>query len=133
MRCSHQQRCINCSRNRPVISTYHAKRHGRYSLPKLVLCRRNGICHDERDLAKVEFSGVRRNVNITLVRPDGADVGKWVLVHVGFALRVIDEEEAAETLRFLEMIGEEFREEMEQINHGADPLPDLATQSKADP
>ena len=73
------------------------------------------IVDDERDIAKVEFSGVRRNVNITLVRQDGADVGKWVLVHVGFALRVIDEEEAAETLRFLEMIGAEFREELEQI------------------
>ena len=53
------------------------------------------IVDDERDIAKVEFSGVRRNVNITLVRPDGADLGKWVLVHVGFALRVLDEEEAA--------------------------------------
>jgi len=88
------------------------------------------IVDDERDIAKVEFSGVRRNVNITLVRPDGADLGKWVLVHVGFALRVIDEEEAAETLRFLEMIGAEFREEMEQISRGADPTPDLATQSQ---
>ncbi len=75
------------------------------------------IVDDERDIAKVEFSGVRRNVNITLVRPDGADVGKWVLVHVGFALRVIDEKEAAETLRYLEMIGEEFREELEQMSH----------------
>ena len=93
------------------------------------------IVDDVRDIAKVEFSGVRRNVNITLVRPDGANVGKWVLVHVGFALRVIDEEEAAETLRFLEMIGAEFREELEQISHGADPEPHLATQSKtkADP
>ncbi len=88
------------------------------------------IVDDERDIAKVEFSGVRRNVNITLVRPDGADLGKWVLVHVGFALRVIDEEEAAETLRFLEMIGAEFREEMEQISRGADPTPDLTTQSQ---
>ena len=92
------------------------------------------IVDDERDIAKVEFSGVRRNVNITLVRQDGAEVGKWVLVHVGFALRILDEEEAAETLRYLEMIGAEFREEMEQINHGADPTPkSLTTQSQTDP
>jgi hydrogenase expression/formation protein HypC len=92
------------------------------------------IVDDERDIAKVEFSGVRRNVNITLVRQDGANVGNWVLVHVGFALRVIDEKEAAETLRFLEMIGAEFRAELDQIG-GADPMPDLATQSqtKANP
>lgn len=93
------------------------------------------IVDDERDIARVEFSGVRRNVNITLVRQDGANVGKWVLVHVGFALRIVDEEEAAETLRFLEMIGTEFREEMEQIGHGADPTPDLAmpSQPRTDP
>lgn len=93
------------------------------------------IVDDERDIAKVEFSGVRRNVNITLVRPDGANVGKWVLVHVGFALRVLDEEEAAETLRYLEMIGAEFQEELEQISHSADPRSDFATQPqmKADP
>lgn len=73
------------------------------------------IVDDERDLAKVEFSGVRRNVNLTLVRQDGADVGAWVLVHVGFALRVLDEREAAETLRYLEMIGQEYREELGQL------------------
>ena len=70
------------------------------------------IVDDERDIAKVEFSSVKRDVNITLVRPDGAAVGKWVLVHVGFALRVLDEVEAAETLRFLEMIGEEYQAEL---------------------
>lgn len=93
------------------------------------------IVDDERDMARVDFSGVRRNVNITLVRPDGADVGKWVLVHVGFALRLIDEDEAAETLRDLELIGEEFREEMAQIRRSADSGPDAATQSpmEADP
>ena len=88
------------------------------------------IVDDVRDIAKVEFSSVRRNINITLVRQDGADVGTWVLVHVGFALRIIDEEQAAETLRFLEMIGAEFREELEQISRGADPEPDLSTQSQ---
>jgi hydrogenase expression/formation protein HypC len=73
------------------------------------------IVDDARDLAKVEFSGVRRTVNITLVRQDGAGVGAWVLVHVGFALRMINEEEAAETLRYLAMIGREFQEEIDQI------------------
>lgn len=93
------------------------------------------IVDDERDIAKVEFSGVRRNINVTLVRQDGADIGKWVLVHVGFALRIIDEKEAAETLRFLEMIGAEFREEMEQIGDGADPILNVAvpSQPRTDP
>ena len=88
------------------------------------------IVDDERDIAKVEFSGVRRDVNITLVRPDGADVGKWVLVHVGFALRVLDEEEAAETLRLLGMIGEEYREELQQLSRGVDSSMKVAEQSQ---
>ena len=93
------------------------------------------IVDDQRDMARVEFSGVRRNVNITLVRPVGADVGQWVLVHVGFALRVIDEDEAAETLRLLETIGAEFRNEMAEIARSADSGQDIATepQSEASP
>jgi hydrogenase expression/formation protein HypC len=79
------------------------------------------ILDERRSTAKVEFSGVRRNVNIELVREDGVDVGKWVLVHVGFALRVLDEDDAAETLRYLEMIGREYREELEQIGESVDP------------
>lgn len=74
----------------------------------------------ERDVAKVEFSGVRRNVNVALVRPDGAGVGTWVLVHVGFALRIIDEQEAAETLRLLEELGAEFREELDAIRRSTE-------------
>lgn len=81
------------------------------------------LVENEPDLAKVEFSGVRRNVNITLVRQDGPDVGKWVLVHVGFALRVLDEAEAAKTLELLEQIGEEYREELRQIGGGVGPTP----------
>jgi hydrogenase expression/formation protein HypC len=53
-------------------------------------------------LATAEVSGVRREVSTALV-PD-ARPGDWVLVHVGFALHTIDEEEAARTLALLEQI-----------------------------
>ena len=43
-------------------------------------------------LAKVEVAGVRRNVNIGLF--DDLEPGDWVLIHVGFAISQIDEEEA---------------------------------------
>lgn len=76
----------------------------------------------ERDVAKVDFSGVRRNVNVALVQPDGACVGTWVLVHVGFALRMIDEQEAAETLRLLDEIGAEFRDELDAIRRSSEDL-----------
>jgi len=50
-------------------------------------------------LARVDISGVRRDVSIAFT-PD-AQAGDWVLVHVGFALARIDEEEARATLDLL--------------------------------
>lgn len=51
----------------------------------------------ENDKAKVDFGGgVLREVNVTLVN---AKVGDYVLVHAGYAIQVLDEEEALETLR----------------------------------
>ncbi len=41
----------------------------------------------ESDLATAHVSGVKRNANIGLVRPEGIEVGDWVLIHVGFADR----------------------------------------------
>ncbi len=63
-------------------------------------------------LAKAEISGVRRAINVGLLIPDGLDIGDWVLIHVGFALSKIDEEEARRTLDFLEQLGSDFDEEM---------------------
>jgi hydrogenase expression/formation protein HypC len=54
------------------------------------------------ELATAEVSGVRREVSTVLV-PE-AEAGDWVLVHVGFALHTIDEDEAAKTLALLEEI-----------------------------
>jgi hydrogenase expression/formation protein HypC len=56
----------------------------------------------ENGLATAEVSGVRREVSTALV-PEARE-GDWVLVHVGFALHTIDEEEAARTLELLEEI-----------------------------
>jgi len=43
----------------------------------------------------VDFGGVVRKVNVSLVE---AAVGEWVVVHAGFAIEKMDEEEAKETL-----------------------------------
>jgi len=50
-------------------------------------------------LAKVSFNGIVKDVNLTLV-PE-ANLGDYVLVHVGSAVRVIDEEEAKTTMDIL--------------------------------
>jgi len=66
-------------------------------------------------LAKAEISGVRRAINVGLLVPDGLEIGDWVLIHVGFALAKIDEDEARRTLAFLEQLGSDFAEEMTLI------------------
>jgi len=68
---------------------------------------------DRPDLAKVDVSGVRRAINIGLLEGDDRPVvGDWILIHVGFALSKIDEEEAAAALAFLEGIGQAYDDEL---------------------
>jgi hydrogenase expression/formation protein HypC len=64
-------------------------------------------------LAKVEVSGVQRAISVRLLADEGVGVGDWVLVHVGFALSVIDEDEARMTLDQIERLGRNYEEEME--------------------
>lgn len=70
-----------------------------------------------KNIAKVDVGGVRRNVNVGLLVADGegVDIGDWVLIHVGFALSKVDEEEAAATLNLLKGLGEDFEDEIEQL------------------
>jgi hydrogenase expression/formation protein HypC len=56
--------------------------------------------------AVVDVVGVRRRVDVSLVEPDGIAAGDWVLIHVGFAMSKIREEDAADQLRMLHVLGE---------------------------
>ncbi len=80
------------------------------------------ITDAERLLAKVDVSGVKREVNIACIvsedHPVDACIGDWVLVHVGFAMSRIDEDEASRTLQILEELGE-VQEELEAMQQGA--------------
>lgn len=75
------------------------------------------IIDEDIYLAKAEVGGVRRNINIGLVHYDEEkiEIGDWVLIHVGFAMSKLDEEEAYSALRALEQIGEEYEQELEEI------------------
>jgi hydrogenase expression/formation protein HypC len=73
----------------------------------------------QHHIAKAEVSGVRRNVNVGLLVDDGLAVGDWVLIHVGFAMSKIDEEEARSTREFLEMLGEPYETELEELRGSA--------------
>jgi hydrogenase expression/formation protein HypC len=72
---------------------------------------------DEHHIAKAEVSGVRRNVNVGLLTEgeDAVGIGDWVLIHVGFAMSKIDEEEARQTREFLEMLGEPYEQELSEL------------------
>jgi hydrogenase expression/formation protein HypC len=85
------------------------------------------ISDPERNLATADFSGVRRDVDLTCVATGdlNAVVGKWVLVHVGFAMSIIDEEEARLTLAALAELGE-AEEEIEAMRKSTAMLEDRA-------
>jgi hydrogenase expression/formation protein HypC len=77
------------------------------------------ITDPERQMAMAEISGVRRAVSVAPVATGdlGELVGAWVLIHVGFAMAVIDEEEAALTLEALRGLGE-AQETLEAMAEG---------------
>ncbi len=68
----------------------------------------------ELQLAKVDVSGVRRVVNMALLGGE-AGVGDWVLLHVGFAISSIDEDEALRTRALLEQLGAPYEAELEEL------------------
>jgi hydrogenase expression/formation protein HypC len=75
------------------------------------------IVDEANRLARVDVAGVRRSVNVGLLDEDGTGVGPgdWVLIHVGFAISQIDEEEALATRRLLEGMGAEYETELEEL------------------
>ncbi len=62
---------------------------------------------DHPDLAEVDLGGERRAINIGMLADEALAPGDWVLIHMGFALSVIDEEEAHAALAFLSHGGDE--------------------------
>ena len=68
-------------------------------------------------IAKVDVVGVRRNINVSLLAGEADPIGPgdWVLIHVGFALSKVDEEEAMATRRLLEQMGAEYHQELEEL------------------
>jgi hydrogenase expression/formation protein HypC len=75
------------------------------------------IVDEDNRLAMVEVAGVRRRVNVSLLDDESGAVapGDWVLIHVGFAISKIDEEEAAATHDLLVRMGAEYETELEEL------------------
>ena len=57
-------------------------------------------------LGTVEVAGVRRKVDLALLQDDMPKPGDWVLIHVGFAMSKISEQDALDQMRTLTLLGE---------------------------
>ena len=64
------------------------------------------ISGENQRAALVDVAGVRRRVDLALLQDDAPQPGDWVLIHVGFALSKISEEDALDQMRTLMMLGE---------------------------
>lgn len=81
------------------------------------------ITDEDRQMAMADVSGVRREVSVACVADGLLDalIGEWVLIHVGFAMSRIDEDEAARTLDALRELGE-AQEALDAMAEGARSL-----------
>jgi hydrogenase expression/formation protein HypC len=75
------------------------------------------VVDEANRLAKVDVAGVQRNINIGLLDSDGIAVGPgdWVLIHVGFAMSKVDENEARATLGMLQRMGADYEQELAEL------------------
>ena len=64
------------------------------------------LSEDPLHSALIDVVGVRRRVDVSLVEPEGIGPGDWVLIHVGFAMSKIREQDAYDQLRMLTALGE---------------------------
>ena len=70
---------------------------------KIIDAPRSNGGADVGNTATVDFQGTRTEVSLALTPQ--ARLGDWVLVHAGFALQVLDEEQALDTWRYLDRMG----------------------------
>ena len=73
------------------------------------------LLDSNRHLAKIDVAGVRRNINIELLGDENVVPGDWVLIHVGFAMAKIDEDEARRALEGLQLMGQAYTDEVQAV------------------
>jgi hydrogenase expression/formation protein HypC len=83
------------------------------------------ISSGSQDSALVDVVGVRRKIDLGLLSEDKPVPGDWVLIHVGFAMSKISEQDAAEQMSTLRMLGEIDGAMQEVQGYGLEGLNDL--------
>jgi hydrogenase expression/formation protein HypC len=74
------------------------------------------IVDETQQIAKIDVSGVKRTVSVALLAAEGIKPGDWVLIHVGFAMSKIDEDEAQETMKLLQGMGQTYTDELNMLH-----------------
>ncbi|MFV0461898.1 MAG: HypC/HybG/HupF family hydrogenase formation chaperone [Nostocoides sp.] len=78
------------------------------------------IVDDENDIAMVDVNGVRRAISVKLLADiTPPKVGDWVLIHVGFAMALIDEHEATLTLDQVQKMGQDYQDELAAFSNSS--------------
>ena len=78
------------------------------------------ISSDNKDSALVEVVGVRRKIDLALLQDDKPAPGDWVLIHVGFAMSKISEQDATDQMNTLRLLGEIDGAKQEAQGYGLD-------------
>lgn len=76
------------------------------------------------DSAVVDVMGVRRRIDLGLLQDNRPEPDDWVLIHVGFAMSKISEEDALDQMRTLTMLGEQQAALQEVSGYATDDAPD---------
>jgi hydrogenase expression/formation protein HypC len=125
-----QRTTAACRSGKPLSALLGSSKRARTEDKDRIMClgipgRIIRIDDAENMLATVDVCGVRRLINVSCIvdddRPVESCIGDWVLVHVGFAMSRIDAEEAAETLKILNELGE-AQAELESMRAGNDEI-----------
>ena len=74
------------------------------------------IVDESGEIARVDVSGVKRTISIALLIAEGMKPGDWVLIHVGFAMSKINEQEAQETLKMLQGMEATYTDELKMLH-----------------
>lgn len=70
------------------------------------------ILQQPKDLARADVFGVERTINVGLLANEELNPGDWILIHVGFAIAKMDEDEAKNSMSFLRSMGDASIDEM---------------------
>lgn len=65
----------------------------------------------EKQFGQVEVAGTERPVYLGILAPEEVQVGTWVLINAGMAIRSLEADEASQLLQFIEELDRQFEEE----------------------